>query len=158
MPYQIQAARLAPSASPTPVAAALQDALCDAVRRIRRAVPDLSLEERRLLDDLQRGRYQLVALARLLAMATRCTDDADAEALPEGLRALVVAARPRRAVPVDTAFDDEDDANSAFDKAQRAFERRRCPASRQQAIEAGHRQLVRTRTTLAAIEATPVLT
>lgn len=124
------------------------------VQRIARHVPDASPSERQLIHDYSRGarRYQHRALQRVLALAARCTDPADAASLEELIRSYRLSAQ--RAMPplsLDEAFAAETEAQAHADIAQWRFMRSRCVGTAEIVTRALGKQLVFTRSALDAV-------
>lgn len=120
-----------------------------AIRAILRGVAR-SEDEANLLQDLKRGRYQFATLAKVLELAQRLPDDAEAELLPERLRGIVVRARPRsRDVPAVLAEETLEQAPA--DVSEMALMHDPSAVNRERCREAMHRHAVSIRRALDAL-------
>lgn len=98
------------------------------------------------LQDVARGRYPMVALQRLMAIAARSPRPEHHEMLSEIVRPRVVAAPC-----IATAFDTETQANGEANLAQMQFERTPCKSTWYQCRETLLRQYATTRMSLNAL-------
>lgn len=128
------------------------------VQRIARHVPDASPSERQLVHDYSRGarRYQHRALQRVLALAARCTDPADAASLEELIRSYRLSGWRSTPLSLDEAFAAETEAQAHADIAQWRFMRSRCLDTAEVVKRALGKQLVFTRSALDAVYMYPI--
>jgi endonuclease III len=128
-------------------------AFAERVQRIGHGVPMKTAAEQQLCWDFARGerRYRFCMLQRVLMLAAKCTDPADAEALEELMRSYRLAARPEPTPSLDAVFAAETEAQAHADIAQWRFMRSRCGESRAIVTRALTRQLVFTRSALDAV-------
>lgn len=100
------------------------------------------------LQDIARGRYQMVAMQRLIEIAARSPR-------PEHHEILSEIVRPRSAASpcVSTAFGAETESTGPADVAQREYELAPCKSTWQRARQALIRQLASTRMALDALHA-----
>jgi hypothetical protein len=101
------------------------------------------------LQDVARGRYPMVALQRLMAIAARSEKLEHREFLAEVVRRECGAAVAGHCIAA--AFDWETEANGEANNAQRKFERAPCRSTAEMVRAALMRQLSTTRTALDAV-------
>lgn len=119
------------------------------------SAPNVTARNREFLQDFARGegRYQLVALQRLIMCARASTKLEDREALAEIIRAELLADAPASCVV--SSFDAETIANGDANIAQRQYERTRCRAAWERCRDALIAQAVATRVALDAVMSAP---
>lgn len=135
--------------------ATLQARLRSIAARLQRSVPQLDDRDSRFLSDLQREdvRYRMRALVRLSGIAARSPLPHHRESVSQMVREITVAQQSAGAIDVDRAFDQETDAQGAFDKAQLHYSRQPSPENHARVIAAGHEQLATTQVALDALYA-----
>lgn len=124
--------------------------------RLRESVPNQTAYEHGLLEEFARGasavgeiRYRQTTLKALIAIAARSKCPADRDALPELIRAEILAAGPPLCVA--TAFDSETAATGPADVEQRAFEQNPNPITKARVVTALRQQIAASLTALTAV-------
>src|SRR4051812_23306316 len=126
--------------------------------RLRHSVPKLTEVDRTFLQDLARrteSRYSMTAFTRIATIAAKSTAIDDREGVAQLARMAMIAQRDDHPYDVPTAFDGETDAQGAFDKAQRKYDRAPSLDHWRAAIAAGRSQVAWTQASLDALYACP---
>lgn len=131
--------------------------LAGLAKRLRLSVPNLTEYERHTIEEFARGasvdgeiRYRQRTFKALMALAARSRNIADRDALPELVRAEILA-NVASHVCVEEAFDRETAVTGPADVEQRAFERNPNPITWARCTDALKRQMAATETALASV-------
>jgi hypothetical protein len=128
----------------------LASAFCEDVQAFARELHAHATDDDKVfLQDVARGRYPMVALQRLMAIAARSEKLEHREFLAEVVRRECGAAVAGHCIAA--AFDWETEANGEANNAQRKFERAPCRSTAEMVRAALMRQLSTTRTALDAV-------